>query len=275
MTSPVPDPSPDPTLDEKTLEIIPAGDDPVNSPGVDELVKRTAKILRQGMQNSKKGLKEIFEGTLHLIDLQLHHSVQGARNDLFPDGKKSGFLRALEEANTPTTTAYRWIKLLRPFLVELGISDSNFPVPDSNEWVKMVKSVKWRIEQIDGLGLPIRAIPIPKDEEILTRLCSAAAAGYEEAKQLLGELDAGEITMDEATRRYCHVEAGTKRAVPALLKLNPKTLQPEGRAIKALAVVEELFLAWDQFPDHVRIQARQQIREAFAKLPPDCRFQDD
>ena len=273
----VPDPVPDPvpTSDEKPLEIIPAGDDPANFPSVDELVKRTARILRQGMQNSRKGLKEIFEGTLHLIDLQLHHSVQGTRNDLFPDAKKSGFLRALEEANTPTTTAYRWIQNVRPFLLEIGITDANFPLPDTEQWVKMVKSVKWRIEHLNGLGLQVRAIPIPSDEEILTRLRTAAAAGYEDAKQLLRELEAGEITMDEATRRYCQVDKGAKRPTPALIKINSKTLKTEGRVIKAMDVVEEFFLCWDQVPIHIQLQVRARIREVFGKLPPDCGFQDD
>lgn len=272
---PTPDSSPEPTSDDEPLEMVPTGDDPANSQDVDDLVKRTAKILRQGMQNSRKGLKEIFEGTLHLIDLQLHHSVKGARNDLFPNGKRSGFLRALEEANTPPATAYRWIKNVRPFLLEIGINDANFPLPDSDEWVKMVESVKWRIEHLNGLGLQVRAIPIPSDEEILTRLRTAAAAGYEDAKQLLLELEAGEITMAEATSRYCQVEKMTKRSTPALIKINSKTLKTEGRAMKAMDVVEEFFLCWEEVPIHIQLQARPRIREVFGKLPPDCRFQDD
>lgn len=279
---PIPDPIPNPVSDanivsmfeDATTEISPSGEDLTASQDVEDLVKRTVKILRQGTQSSRKGLKEIFEGTLHLMDLQLRHSAQGARNDLFPHGKKSGFLRVLEEVGISPTTAYRWIERVSPFLLEVGITDSNFPRPDTEEWTKMVISVKRRVEHISGLGLPTCAIPPPKDEEILTRLRMAAAAGHEEAKQLLGELEAGETTIVEATRRYCMVEKAGKRPPPALLKLNPKTMEAEGRSIKAIGVVEELFAVWEKLPVHVRLQARPRIREMLGKLPKDCEFLD-
>ncbi len=280
---PVPDPSPNPIpatnivtmFVDATKEISSSEDDTSASRDEEDLVKRTAKILRQGMQSSRKGLKEIFEGTLHLMDLQLRHSAQGARNDLNPHGKKSGFLRVLDEVGTPPTTAYRWIEKVSRFLLEIGITNANFPRPDTLEWTKMVTSVKRRVEHISGLGLPICAIPQPKDEEILTRLRMAAAAGHVEARQLLQELEAGETTMEEATRRYCMVEKVGQRTPPALLKLNPRTMQAEGRAIKAMGVVEELFTGWEKFPLHVRVQARLRIREMIGKLPKDCEFLDD
>lgn len=272
---PTPDLASDPTSESETIEIVQAGNSLSKSQEVDDLVKLTARILRQGMQSSRRGLKEILEGALHLIDLQLRHSAQGTRNDLLPCGKKSGFQRVLDEVGMPSSTAYRWIQIVRPYITACGITDSNFPVPDSDEWVRMVKSMKRSIEQFGGLGLPIRAIPVPKDEEVMTRLRAAAAVGDKEARELLRQLEAGEITLEEATHRYCQIEGGAKRPIPALVKLNSKSLQPEGPAIKALGVVEELFLRWNQFPDHVKIQARARIREVLVKLPQDCRFHAD
>ena len=59
-----------------------------------------------------------------------------------------------------------------------------------------------------------------------------------------------------------------------MLKLNPKTLEAEGRAIKAMRVVEELFLAWENIPVHVRHLARARIREMLVKVPKDCEFHE-
>ena len=122
------------------------------------------------------------------------------------------------------------------------------------------------------LGLPIRAIAIPKDDEIMTRLRVAAESGDTVASQLLEELDAGDTTMEDALQRYCRVEKSGKRTVPAILDIDPKTLKPKGLMMKALDTVEEGLLNWDNFSVEARIQARQRIREVFSKMPPDCGF---
>jgi len=139
----------------------------------------------------------------------------------------------------------------------------------------MERFVHGKIGVLTVLGLPIKAMALPRDEEIITRLRAAAVAGDTVADQVLRELDAGEIEMEDATRKYCRMAKpvpGT-RPPPAMLKLDPKTLQPEGRMIKALETIEEAFRKWDEFPIEVRVQARQRIREVIATVPPECRFQ--
>ena len=161
------------------------------------------------------------------------------------------------------------------FILELGITDENFPMPNTVEWVRMVKSVKNRIEHLTALGLPVSPLPVPKDEKILTILRAAAAAGDDLSKELLQALDAGEIEIEDATQRYCQKEKPAKRPAPALLKLNSKTLELEGMVIKALKTLEEFFLVWDQLPLKLQVPARARIRETMTKLPPDCKFHDN
>ncbi len=269
MTEPVTEPVTDPVpFLEVPLEELPSA----NTQDVDEVVKRTVQILQLGIHHTKKGWKDILSGALRLHWLRRQHKAQGARNDLVSHEAKSGFGRVLEELCLPRATAKRWMDRALEFAVEIGVTDENFPVPDSNEWERMVTYVRGRIDLLDLLGLPIRSLPIPKDDEVMMRLRAAAEAGHEGANQLLQELEAGELTMDEATRQYCQVPKGVNRTLPLLLGLDHKTLRPKGRAVKALDTLEELFLRWDQLPREATIQSRARIREVFAKMPPECRI---
>ena len=265
--APVPDAMPDPV---PSLEITLEEEPSVKTQDLDALVKRTVEILQQGIHHTKKGWKDILSGALRLHWLKRQHKAQGARNDLVPDETKSGFGIVLKELSLPRATAKRWMDRALEFAVEIGVNDQNFPVPDSSEWERMVTYVRGRVELLDLLGLPIRSIPIPKDDEIMMRLRVAAEAGHECANQLLQELEAGDTTMDEATNRDCQVEKESKRTLPALLRLDPKTLRPKGRAVKALDTMEEFFAVWDQLPREATLQARARIREVFAKMPPEC-----
>ncbi len=256
------------------LEIIPEDEPSVKNQNIDVLIEHTIRLLKEGINNTKKGCKEVLVGSLNLIYLNLQHRSQGTRNDLVPDGKKSGFNRVLDEVNLPSTTAYRWMSRAREFVEEIGVSDENFPAPDSVEWARMLSFVLGRVEALNLLGLPIRALAIPKDEEIMMRLRVAAESGDEVASQLLEELDAGVTTMEEATSRYCRVEKSSKRTVPAMLQLDPKTLKPKGLMMKALNTLEEGFLNWDKFPVETRLQAIQRVREVISKMPKECAFKE-
>jgi hypothetical protein len=136
------------------------------------------------------------------------------------------------------------------------------------------KFVRNRVEVLDSLKLPVQALAVPQDEEIITRLRVAAESGHQVAAQLLVELDSGETTMEEATLRYCRVEKSDKRTMPAMLKLDLKTLKPQGAMMKALDTLENGFLRWDEFPVEARLQAKQRIREIFAMMPQECNFRE-
>ena len=241
---------------------------------VDKVVKDTVQLFNVGLQTTKKGWQSILAGSLRLNWLRLEHSAQGKRNDLVSIENKSGFNRVLQELDLVPATAYRWMDRAKEFAAEIGISDCNFPVPGSDEWVRMEKFVKRKVEVLGFLKLPVRAIALPKDEEIITRLRVAAESGHQVASQLLAELDAGDTTMEAATLRYCRVEKSDKRTIPAMLKLDPKTLEPQGLMMKALKTLEDGFRNWDEFPVEARLQAKQRIREIFALMPKECNFRE-
>jgi hypothetical protein len=241
---------------------------------VDQVVHDTVQLFQLGLQTTKKGWQSILAGSLRLHWLRLEHSAQGRRNDLVPNENKCGFRRVLRELDLVPSTAYRWMDRAREFAAEIGISDCNFPVPGTDDFARMEQFVRGRVEVLGLLKLPVRAIAVPKDEEIITRLRVAAESGHQVAGQLLAELDAGETTMDEATQRYCRVEKSTKRTTPVMLTLDSRTLKPEGMMMKALATLEAAFRTWDEFPIEARLQAKQRIREVFALMPKECNFHE-
>ncbi|MCB1132916.1 MAG: hypothetical protein KDN05_17465 [Verrucomicrobiae bacterium] len=261
-------------LEMPSVEVVFVDDKDTESLDLGKVVDDTIQLLRQGRQAVKKGSKDLLFGSLRLCWLNHKHSAQGARNDLVPDGMKSGFLRVLDELALPSTTAYRWMSWARGFLVAIGVSDSKLPIPGTEEWTRMERYVGGKVEVLNLLGLPIRVTALPQDEEIITRIRVAAEASDAVAVQVLEELEQGVIDLHEATLRYCRAAKpvpGT-RPLPAMLKLDPKTLQPEGRMIKALNTIEEAFLGWEGFPIEVRLQARQRLREVLAKMPAECNF---
>ena len=239
---------------------------------VDEVVKDTVRMLRLGIQSTKKGWQSILIGALLLNWLRMEHSAQGKRNDLVANEKKSGFNLVLIELNLVPATAYRWIDRAMEFVVEIGISNGNFPCPGSNEWARMEKYVRSRVDMLGVLKLPIRAIAVPQDEEIMTRLRAAAEVGDQLASQLLVDLDSGDTSIEDAAKQYCRVEKVGNRPEPAMLQLDSKTLKPKGLLMKALDTLENGFRDWDEFPPEVKIQARQRIREVFANMPKECNF---
>lgn len=241
---------------------------------VDEVVKDTVRMLNLGIQSSKKGSQSILIGALKLNWLRMVHSAQGKRNDLVSNENKSGFSRVLIEVGLAPATAYRWIDRAKEFVAEIGIANGNFPCPGSNEWARMEKFVRGRVDVLGVLKLPIRAIAVPKDEEIMTRLRVAAESGDQLASQLLVDLDSGDTSIVDATKHYCRVEKSGKRPEPAMLKLDAKTLKPKGLMMKALDTVENGFRDWNEFPPEVKIQARQRIREVFANMPKECNFRE-
>jgi hypothetical protein len=241
---------------------------------VDKVVQDTVQLFNLGLKATKKGLQSILAGSLRLNWLRLEHSAQGKRNDLDSDGTKSGFKFVLRELDLAPATAYRWINRAKEFAAEIGISDCNYPVPGSDEWARMEKFVRNRVEVLDSFKLPVQAFAVPQDEEIMTRLRVAAESGHQVAAQLLVELDSGETTMEEATLRYCRVEKSDKRTMPAMLRLDTKTMKPQGLMMKALDTLENGFLGWDEYPVEARLQAKQRIREIFALMPKECNFHE-
>jgi hypothetical protein len=241
---------------------------------VDEVVKDTVRVLSLGIQSSKKGWQSILIGALKLNWLRMEHAAQGKRNDLVANGNKSGFNRVLNELDLVPSTAYRWIDRAKEFVAEIGIADGNFPSPGSDEWARMERYVRRRVDMLGVLKLPIRAIAVPADEEIMTRLRVAAEVGDQLASQLLMDLDAGDTSIDDATKQYCRVEKCGKRPEPAMLKLDSKTLKPKGLMMKALDTLENGFRDWNEFPPEAKIQARQRIREVFANMPKECNFRE-
>ena len=239
---------------------------------VDKVVQDTVQLFSLGLKTTQKALQSILAGSLRLNWLRLEHSAQGKRNDLDSNEKKSGFNLVLRELKLAPATAYRWINRAKNFAAEIGISDCNFPVPGSDEWARMEKFVKNRVEVLDSLKLPVQALAVPQDEEIITRLRVAAEVGDQLASQLLVDLDSGNTSIEDAAKQYCRVEKIGKRPESAMLTLDSRTLKPTGLMMKALDTLENGFRDWAEFPPEVKIQARQRIREVFANMPKECNF---
>jgi hypothetical protein len=241
--------------------------------GVEEVATEAVVCIKNGLSAARKSWKDIMSGTLRLIWLREQHSAQGARNDLVPDGKKSGFNRVLAEANVPPATAYRWIDQAEAFIAEIGLSKKNLPSPGAEEWARIESFVLGKVDLLSFLKLPIRADALPKDDEVLMRLRTAAELGDKMADQLLDQVVAGEIPLDEATKTYCRVEPA-KRSKPPMLKLDDKSLKIRGRLAKALDTLEEGFSEWPSYEPEARIQAARRIMAVLAKMPKDCAFRE-
>ena len=271
-TKPKPNASVDltePVSENANLSLVPCSD---SAPlGVDEVVREAVDHIRSGLSAARKGWHQVLSGALRLIWLQTQHTAQGARNDLVPDGKKSGFCVVLDELGLASSTTYRWMEQARGFLAEIGVCDENMPSPGSDEWSQMQRYVLGRVDVLCFLKLPVRVEALPADEEVLTRLRTAAELGDKAADELLDRLAAGEILLDEATKKYCRVEP-PKHKDPPMLKLDPKTLQPKGRMVKALITLEECFANWQNYDPEARIQAAQLVRTVIAQMPKECDF---
>jgi hypothetical protein len=266
----VPDPSPVSESEALAVEIYHGEEAPPIAFDVDDQVRKTVEIISNGLSYAKKGWKEILVGSLRWNWLKLQHNSQGARNDLVSYEMKSGFGLVLNQLPVSRATAYRWIDRAMEFAVEIGVTDQNFPLPDSDEWVRMVEYLRGRIEILELLELPIRSLPIPEDDEVMVRLRAAAEFGHDGARQLLMQLESGEVSKDEATRRYCQKEKTGNRSEPALLTLDRKKLRPKGASVKALVTVKSLFVQWYQLPEEARIQIQPLVREVFAIMPKEC-----
>jgi len=262
---------PDPASGNPNLSLVPSGE--AIPMGIDEIAKEAVQLIKCGVSAASKSWKDIMSGALRLMWLRNQHAAQGARNDLVPDGKKSGFNRVLDEANVPSTSAYRWIDHAKAFISEIGLSETCMPSPGTDEWARMERFVSGKIDLLRFLKLPIRADAFPKDDEVLIRLRAAAELGDQAADEFLVQLAAGEIQLDEATRKYCRVEP-PKRSEPPMLKLDHKTLKPRGRLMKALDTLEAGFSDWQSFEPEARIQAARRIRDVLAKMPKDCAFRE-
>lgn len=237
---------------------------------LDYQVQKTVEIIVNGLGLAKKGWKEILVGSLRWNWLKLQHNSQGARNDLVSNEMKSGFGRVLDQLPVSRATAYRWIERAMDFVLEIGVTDESFPLPDTVEWARMVNYLRGRIEILEVLELPIRSLPVPKDDEVMVRLRAAAELGHDGARQLLHQLESGEISIDAATSQYCQTQKAGKKPEPVFLGLDRKNLRPIGEAPKALTTVKRLFVGWKQFPEEARIQILPLIREVIAIIPDEC-----
>lgn len=260
---------PEPWPEVVNLSVVPSGEP--GPLGSEEVAKEAVACIKSGMNSARKSWKKLMEGSLRLIWLQQSNKAQGARNDIVPDGRKSGFNQVLNEVNVPATTAYRWIAQAKAFIAEIGISETNLPTPGTDEWSRMERFVLGKVDLLSLLKLPIRADALPKDDEVITRLRTAAERGDQVAGELLDQLAAGEILLDEATRRYCRAEV-PKRPIRPMLTLDPKTLKAKGRLVGALDTLEKCFAEWQCFEPEARIQAAGHIRAVLAKMPNECAF---
>lgn len=267
---PVPEPTPESGSETMDVEIYHGEEALPKDFDVDYQVQKTVEIILNGLYFAKKGWKEILVGALRWNWLKLEHSSQGARNDLVSDEMKSGFGRVLDQLPVSKATAYRWIARAKDFVLEIGVTDENFPLPDTDEWVRMVNYLCGRIEILELLELPIRSLPIPKDDEVMVRLRTAAELGHDGARQLLHQLESGEVSIDEASQQYCQTQKAGKKPEPVFLGLDRKNLRPTGEAPKALTKVKRLFVEWKQFPEEARIQILPMIREVIAIMPEEC-----
>lgn len=265
-------PEPTPELESETLAVeICHGEETLpKDVDMNYHVQKTVEIILNGLGFAKKGWKEILVGALRWNWLKLQHNSQGARNDLVSDEMKSGFGLVLNRLPVSRATAYRWIERAMEFVLEIGVTDKNFPLPDTVEWVRMEDYLRGRIELLEMFDLPIRSLPIPKDDEVMVRLRAAAEFGHDGARQLLRQLESGEVSIDEATNQYCQTPKAGKRPEPALLALERKTLRPKGSAVKALMTMKRLFAEWDQLPLQARIQMQPMVREVFSNMPQEC-----
>jgi hypothetical protein len=248
--------------------------------GGGQLVQRTieaqmikeAKALAGGAEiAARTACQKALLAGMRLVWLHSSSHSAGARNDLVPNGTRSGFEEALKQIGLSKTTAYRWINKTYELAGKLhGYCPGNFPSPEHRaEWTELEESLTQAAAGMSMRRIAMGASASNSEDERYDVLISRAESGDENAENVLELIASGNLTLVQAMRAAAGALAtkGKTRNDPVYLSFDAETRKATGLLPKALTTLRNGFSDWDDYTPAARAALREEWQQTRLAMP--------
>lgn len=186
-------------------------------------------------------------------------------------------LEALDGAEIPRSTAYRWLNATSAVLARTqGIDDpSELKIPSEPgklDWTTAERAIEKAAE-----GMSLRRLMIgssaTSDESRLDQLITDSELGDPHATSMLEKVAAGELTLVQAIRAAAGAKATKHKARhdPVYLDIDGITGRLKGLFPKCIVTLANTFARWDELDESARNEAKKAWKTLALNIPKELR----